>query len=346
MRNSNTRTGALVRAGACVLVMFGVASPAAAQFGGLKKKLKSAAGQESTSEGAKKAGVSDAPAAGNADARGGTVVMTPAVVDQLIAGLKAQEAYREDAKKADTPYGRYLKAQQAYKDAQPKCDQEKQDFMKRLQTDEKLQKQYQAIMDKMSAAMDKGDNKAAQEYQRQAAAMMAPSCLVEAPKQPDNMYEMERDIDAKAEEAGQKSSGLSQAEYAMARERGEGILYDAAKPDVSESEKNAVKAKAKELKPLLGIRDPETERATKPAPEPAAAPTPAPTPPQNPPGMSDDQMDMSRCMAANAQKHEKEIEALGERAKAAQEAGDMPTTMAIADTINQLQMAGCNKKNK
>jgi hypothetical protein len=59
--------------------------------------------------------------------------------------------------------------------------------------------------------------------------------------------------------------------------------------------------------------------------------------------MSDAQMDMSRCMAANAQKHEEEIKALGERAQAAQQAGDIQTTMAIADSINQLQMAGCNK---
>ena len=40
-------------------------------------------------------------------------------------------------------------------------------------------------------------------------------------------------------------------------------------------------------------------------------------------------------------KHQKEIEALGERAQAAQKKGDTATMMAIADTLQQLQMAGC-----
>ena len=76
----------------------------------------------------------------------------------------------------------------------------------------------------------------------------------------------------------------------------------------------------------------------KPAPAPVPAPTPAPAATTVPPGTAA----MNDCIAKNAQKHEKEIEALAERAKAAQEAGDMPTTLAIADTLRQLQMAGCN----
>ena len=59
--------------------------------------------------------------------------------------------------------------------------------------------------------------------------------------------------------------------------------------------------------------------------------------------MSQDQAKLANCMAQNAQKHEKEIAALGERAKAASEANDMPKTMAIADTIMRIQMAGCGK---
>jgi len=337
MRNSYGRMGALVRAGACVLVMLGVASPAAAQFGGLKKKLKSAAGQEAGAEGAKP----DEPGANAAAGKGGggneSVVLTPAVVDQLIAGLKAAQAYREAAKKEDTPYGRHQRALQAYKDAQVRCEQEKQDYIKRIQTDEKLQQKHQELMDKMTAAMNKNDTKATQAYQRQLIEQMSPSCLVESPKQPDDYWDSERASEAKAEEAGQKGSGLSPAEYNMAWERVQFILRDSPPPDASETEKNAVKAKSKELKTLLGWETPEPARAEKPAPA-----QPAPPPPQNP-GMSDAQMDMSRCMAANAQKHEEEIKALGERAQAAQQAGDIQTTMAIADSINQLQMAGCNK---
>ena len=91
----------------------------------------------------------------------------------------------------------------------------------------------------------------------------------------------------------------------------------------------------------MGMSDPETERARKPAPAPEPAPAPAPVTTQ--PGQNQAQSDMAGCMAANAQKHEKEIEGLGERAQAAQQAGDMAKTMAIADSINRLQTAGCDK---
>jgi hypothetical protein len=346
MRNSYGRMRALVRGGACVLVMLGVATPAAAQFGGLKKKLKAAAGQEAAAEGAKQAGVSDAPAAnvaaGNAGATGGTVVLTPDVVDQLLAGLKATKAYRDSARTGDTPVGRYNRAAEAYKAAQVKCENSHQSFINRMVSDQKLANQYSELVNKMSEAMGKGDRAAAERYQAQALAMQDPSCTVQEPTRPDDYSDSERDIDSKAEQEGVKKSGLSQAEFAMARERGEGILYDAARSDVSESEKNAVKNKSKELKPLLGIRDPETERATKPAP-PTPAPEPQPTAPA--PVVNQGQTDMNSCMMDNVHKHEKEIEALGERAKAAQEAGDMPTTLAIADTLRRLQMAGCDKGN-
>jgi hypothetical protein len=46
-------------------------------------------------------------------------------------------------------------------------------------------------------------------------------------------------------------------------------------------------------------------------------------------------------MAGNTQKHEKELRALGERAQAAHKAGNTEAMMAIADTLQQIQMAGC-----
>ena len=344
MRNSYGRMGALVRAGTCVLIMLSVASPAAAQFGGLKKKLKSAAGQEAAADGQKAAGGSNAAAAKQAapagDAAGGSVVLTPQVVDQLLAGLTATKAYRENARTGDTPVGRYNKAVEAYQAAKVKCENSHQSFINRMVSDQKLANQYTELANKMSEALGKGDRETAMRYQEQMLALQDPSCVVKEPQRPEDYNELQRDIDAKAEQDGVQKSGLSESEYAMALERGQGILLDAARPDVSESEKNAVKAKSKELKSLLGMTDPEAERAKKPAPEPAPAPAPAPATTQ--PGLNQAQSDMATCMAANAQKHEKQIEALGEHAKAAQEAGDMPTTMAIADSINQLQMAGCN----
>jgi hypothetical protein len=341
MRNSYGQMGALLRTGACLLAMHGLATPAAAQFGGLKKKLKA----EAASEGAKQAGVSDVPganaAAGKAGAAGGSVVLTPEVVDQMLAGLKAQQAYRENAQTADTPYGRYNKASEAYETARAKCEAGHQAFLNRMASDEKLLAQYSEMVNKMTDAMGRGDSAAVERYQHESQMLEDPSCAVKQPQQPDDYYQSKRDIDSKAEQEGLKKSGLSQAEYAMALERGEGILRNSPPPDASESETKAVNARAAELKPLLHIQDETTTRTMKPAPAPAPVPVAVPAPaPQ--PGVTQAQMDMGNCVSANAQKHQKEIEALGERAKAAQQAGDMPKTMAIADSINRLQMAGCN----
>jgi hypothetical protein len=50
---------------------------------------------------------------------------------------------------------------------------------------------------------------------------------------------------------------------------------------------------------------------------------------------------MSACMMKNLQSHQAELEALGRRMQAAQEKGDTPKLMAMADTMQQIQMAGC-----
>jgi hypothetical protein len=50
---------------------------------------------------------------------------------------------------------------------------------------------------------------------------------------------------------------------------------------------------------------------------------------------------MSDCMMKNVQGHQAEIEALGKRGEAAQAAGQTDKLMAIADTLQRIQMAGC-----
>jgi hypothetical protein len=166
--------------------------------------------------------------------------------------------------------------------------------------------------------------------------MMDPSCIVKQPKQPDDYYDAQRNVDSRAEEQAIKSSKMSRSEFALAQERAWMILQGQTPPgDASAGEKSAVNKRSAELKPLLGLQEVPPARAAKPAPAPPP-PTPSATT-----GMSDDQSRMANCMAKNAQKHEKEIAALGERASAAAEANDMAKTMAIADTIRQLQSAGC-----
>jgi hypothetical protein len=331
-----------VRMLAIACLTLALATPAAAQFGGLKKKAQQAAGAEA----ARKAGDSTAaekdaaPVPTGGGGGGGTeaVVLDDQLVDQYIAGLKAGQAEREAAKKENTSYGRYTRDADAYKTAKAKCDAAHETFTSRMVADEKLQKRYTAAADKMIKAQEAGDQKQQEAWADSAMAIMDPACIVKEPKQPDDYYESQRKIDSRAEEQAIKSSKMSRSEFAMAQERAWMILQGQTPPgDASASEKSAVTKRSAELKPLLGLQEAPPARAAKPAP----APAPAPPAASAPTGMSDAQSQMANCMAKNAQKHEKEIAALGERAQAAAEANDMAKTMAIADTIRQLQSAGC-----
>jgi len=88
---------------------------------------------------------------------------------------------------------------------------------------------------------------------------------------------------------------------------------------------------------LLGIQDQAAAQATKPAPAPApAAPAVPPAAAMSPAASS-----MNACLMKNLQEHQAEIEALGHRAEAAKEANDTAKLMAIVDTLQQIQMAGC-----
>jgi len=149
---------------------------------------------------------------------------------------------------------------------------------------------------------------------------------------------MERATETRAEQAAIKASGFSPSEMGQARERTEAILVGGTPPgDLSPSEKSAVASRAAELKRLLGIREAQPAQAMAIAPAPP--PTPAPTPPAAAPPAGS--MEMSACMGQNAQKHEPELRALGKRGEAAQRAGNTAALLAIADTIQRLQMAGC-----
>jgi hypothetical protein len=332
MRNSYRRVAAIARAAAVAAVALGMATPAAAQFGGLKKRLKAASAPEATKAAA------PAEATGPAGGDAGTIVLTTDVVDHLLAGLEAGEAERRAAAKEDTPYGRYMQANAAYETAKPKCEQAQQTFPSRMAADQKMMDKYSTLVDKMVDAQSKGDQRMTAIYSDSAMAMQDPSCVVKQPQQPNDFYEAQRSIDSRAEKTAIKASGFSAGEFGQLRERAEAILRGGTPPgDASASEKSAVAARAGELKPLLGIHDAPPPRATKAAP--AAAPAPAqPAAASVPPGA----YAMSACMAENTQKHEKELRALGDRAQAAQKAGNTEALMAIADTLQRIQMAGCN----
>jgi hypothetical protein len=341
MQNRYT-LGSISRSAAIALVVLAIATPASAQFGGLRKKLKGAAVQEGASNAAGAAGATAETPARAADAgagggTGGTIVLTEDVVRQLLVGLKAGQAERDAAEKQDSPYGRYRRARAAYEDAQPKCQAGQQTFYQRMSGNQKAMDKYSALVEKMVAAQGNGDQKLSAIYQDSAMAMQDPSCVVKQPAEPDDYYQAQRDVDNRAEQQEIKASGLSRGELAMVKERADAILRGATPPgDASPGEKSAVAAKAGELKPLLGIRDQPAARAANPAPAPAPAPA-APAAPAMSPAASS----MNACMMKNIQTHQTELEALGHRAEAAKAAGDTGRMMAIVDTLQQIQMAGC-----
>ncbi|HEX5575461.1 MAG TPA: hypothetical protein VFX42_06265 [Gemmatimonadales bacterium] len=314
-----------------------LATPASAQFGGLQKKIKKATGQEDSKT---EAAASNANTA--APAQGGTIVLTSDVVTQLLTGLKAGQAERDAAAKEDTPYGRYTRAKKAYAEAKPKCEAAQATFPQRAAANQKMNDKYSALTQKMVDAMQKQDQKLAAIYQDSAMAMMDPSCVVKQPEQPKDFYDAEREVEVRAEKAEVKASGWSAGELAMVKERADAILRDATAADVSASEKSAVAAKSAELKPLMGIqvepaqRAQKTEPAGASAPVPAAATTPAPDPQATAAANK-----MGACMAKNMEAHKSELESLQKQAEAAQKAGDQSKLMAIAQRLQEIQMAGC-----
>jgi hypothetical protein len=53
--------------------------------------------------------------------------------------------------------------------------------------------------------------------------------------------------------------------------------------------------------------------------------------------------ELNACMMKNLQRHQAELEALAKRMQAAQATGDSRKLMAMADTLQRIQMAGCRR---
>ncbi len=329
MRNSARRTACFGLTVAFVVLATATVVPAAAQIGGLKKKVKAAAGAPAPAEQGGRPGA--------AAEKGGTVVLDDEVLDRFIKGIRAGQAEREAAGTADTPYGRYVRAAAAYAAAKPKCDAAAQTWPQRLAANQALMEKSNAYLEKMIAAQQKQDAALQQAYADSMLAIQDPSCTVKEPVKGGDWYDEQRKVDARAEEAELEASGFDRRELGGVRDRVIAILEDAPLPDLSPSERDAVDKRSEELDRLLGRK--QTPAAAAPPAQPAPAAAANPPPPG--PGMSPEQEALTNCMAKNARKHEKEIGRLGERVQGAYESGDTPAAMAIADSIRQLQMAGC-----
>jgi hypothetical protein len=317
----------LVRILAVALLALAAATPAAAQFD-VKKKLPKVPGAEKGKPAA-------APAAA---ATGGTLVLDDAVIERIIKGMRAAKAYREDAAKANTPYGRYMQGKAAYAEAKAKCDAGSATFATRMAADSKLADKNSVYLERMLAAQQKGDTAAQRTWGDSMAYMMDPACTVKDPVQPNDFYDQQQAVETGAAAAELEASDFDGRESGQAKDRAIAIIQDSPPPDVSSSEQQAVDKREKELKDLMGLNPPPQARTPKPAPPAAAAPA-APAAPAVDPG----QQAASECMAKNAKKNEKDIERLGNLAAAAANAGDVAKAMVYADSINQLQSAGCNQ---
>jgi hypothetical protein len=289
--------------------------------------------------GAEKAKPAAAPAAA---ATGGTLVLDDEVIERLIKGMRAAKQYRDDAKKANTPYGRHVQAKAAYAEAQPKCEAERQTYVTRMTADPKLQKKSEVYMERFLgflAAQQKQDTAAARSWGDSMAILQGgPACAVKDPPQPNDFHDQQQVVEQGAQEAELKASEFDGRESGTAKDRAIAIIQDQPPPDVSPSEQQAVDKREKELKDLMGLNPPPETRTPKPAPAAAAAPA-APAAPAVDPA----QQAASECIANNAKKNEKEIERLGNLAAAAANANDVAKAMAYADSINRIQSAGCNQ---
>ena len=318
-----------VRFAIAALAAVTLATPASGQFGGIKKKVKKATGQEET----------PAPASDPTPAQGGSVVLTTDVVSQLITGLKAGQAEQEAAAKSDdNSYGRYQKAKRAFADAHAKCESNRQAWA--IKGDAKESEKANTLIEKMLKAQEKQDFKLTQVYQDSVNLLKGgPSCLVKEPEQPKDYYDAEREVEVRTQTAAVKASGLSGSEYALAQERAMAILRAGMPSDASESEKKAVTAKKAELQPLLWPNEkPAVAAKPEPAPAPVQAPPVAPAPdPQTTAAANQ----MGACMTKNMEAHRTEIESLQKQAIAAQKAGDQSKLMAAAQRLQEIQMAGC-----
>jgi hypothetical protein len=268
-----------------------------------------------------------------------TIVLTKEVVSRLIRGLKAGQSERQRAEQEDTPYGRYQRGKAAYAAAKSECEAAQQAFGARMASDEKLMTRYGKLQEKQLAALEKGDQKAATGYQDQMLAMADSSCIVKEPAhRPDGYYDAQRQIDRRVDTVIVKVTGFGPGELAMLQERATAILLGSTAGDVSTMEKSAVSARSAELRPLLGM--PEQATASVAPPEPARAPAAEVAATRQVPAGA---AEMNACLVKNVQRHQAELGALGKRMQAAQAAGDNSKLMALADTMQRIQLAGCHR---
>ena len=291
-----------------------VANSASAQFGGLKKK----------------AARMGAPGAAPAASPGAppSVIVTPDVIDRYLAGLKARRAERDRIAKTNTPVGKYFAAQDAYRAHETHC----RDF------DRKRSETYSRLV-----AQQKYDSASALAQVRDASCETGMS----QPQEPE--FQDLAGAQGTEDTAAAVGAGMDVNAWASLDEWIPQLMYQmvnsperttaelASNFGRKPGEVEALKARKDEVATALGIppRQKPVEHQQ------VATPEPPPAMPANTPGMPS--QGSALFMQTEMNNQQARIEALAAKGQAAQKANDMATTMAIADTVNGINMTVMRK---
>lgn len=298
---------------AALILIALLAGSASAQFGGLKKKAAKAAGIGT--------GESSATTPGRVN-----VTVTPEVVDHYLAGLKARKEERSRIAKTNSPVGRYYAAVDEYKAHLKHCDE----------FNRKRSENYTRLI-------------AQQKYDSAANAMTArdASCETGAsePQEPD--FQQLSAAQGREDTAAAAGANMDVPSWASLDEWIPQLMsrmVDSPEQTSAElasnfgrkqSEVDVLKARKDEIAAALGIppkQKPVEQQAPPPMPQQMATPAAGAASPGITAGGA-------QCMQTEMTNQKATLEAMGKRGQAAQQANDMTKAMAIADSVNQINMA-------
>lgn len=215
------------------------ATPAEAQLGGLTKKARQraseAAGVPSTDQPARMAGPE----------------VTPASVDQLLAGLKAEATAAEQRAAAERRRQEQENAARTASDRQAQCYEDKKNS-------DPAWPEIQRLQEQAKAAADKGDyDKAGQIAQQLGVKMMdlqnrvQAACAQPAPPSAEQQAMQQAQASDSPADQGAKAAGMSAQDYAQFKELVYTHLQSPKRAGLAEKEQQAIEAKKRELRERL-----------------------------------------------------------------------------------------------
>lgn len=220
-----------------LLALSFLVTPAEAQLGGLAKKARQrvseTAGVPSTDQPARMAGPD----------------VTPASVDRLLVGLKAEATAAERQAAAERQRQDQANAARTASARQEQCYEDKKNS-------DPAWPEIQRLQEQGKTAADKGDyDKASQIAQQMGAKMMDLQTRVQAacaqPAQPSAEQEAMQQATGNPESAGAQAAGMSAQDYAQFKELVYTHLQSPKRAGLAEKEQQTIEAKKQELRDRL-----------------------------------------------------------------------------------------------